>query len=185
MSDESLVTERPSLKQRALEELKTFLYITLYFWVLFLVFDLYRMSLRSEGVSIVDNGFALVNAFLLAKVALVTEGLYKRRRTRNVPLAYRVFAHSLLLSVVLIAFSLFEEGIKALFHGHALSEHLDAAGIALILARAGIFFVMLIPFCAFQELAQLLGIAPLVAVFFGRPAGKRYALVCEAKTDTE
>lgn len=182
MTDQPVAeSQRPNLKERAVEELKAFLYITLYFWLLFSVFDLYRLSLRSEGVSLLQNGFNIINALVLAKVALVTEALYKRRQMRDVRLAYRVLSHSLVLTVVLIAFGILEEAIRALVHGEAIGTQLNAAHFGFILGKAAVFFIMLIPFCAVQELAQLLGAGPLRDVFFGSPAGKRYALVTESK----
>jgi len=173
--------ERASLKERALEELKAFLYISLYFWVLCLTFELTQtMTLRSAGMTAVSSGFAIVNALVLAKVALLMETFYMRRRTWNTRLAYQVLAHSFILAVILITFSLIEEGIKALLHGEGFGAHYDAAHITFIAAKGAVFFVSLIPFCAFQELARLLGAHELSDLFFKPQSESSYTLVRES-----
>jgi len=177
--------ERATLKERALEELKAFFYIALYFWVLSLVFELTQtMTLRSTGMSIISHGFAIVNALVLAKVALLTETFYGKRRTRNLRLVYQVLAHSLILAATLIFFSLLEEGIKAVLHGEGFGAHFDGAHVTFILAKGAVFFVALIPFCAFQELARLFGTRELTDVFFEPQSDRPYALVRTANART-
>jgi hypothetical protein len=181
LTDENLEhVERVSLKERAISELKAYIYITLYFWVLLVVFDMFRdVTLRQYGLNVVNAGYAIVNALVLAKVALVTEAVYSKQQGPAIRLAYRVLTHSLLLTAILIVFNLIEEGIKSYLHHESLTAHYDVATFAFILGKAAVFFIMLIPFCAFQELAALLGSGPLMQLFFDPPAGKHYALVRE------
>ena len=145
--DTAHAAERASLKERAAEELKAFFYITLYFWIFALVFELVRaMALKSEGIGIVSQGFAIVNALVLAKVALIMEAFYKKRLLRDTRLIYQVITHALLLALILIAFSLLEEGIKALLHHQSIASHFTSADVTFILAKGAVFFVTLLPF---------------------------------------
>ena len=165
------MSEQKSLKERAAEELLAFFYITLYFWVLALTFQLtQRVTLREAGADVVHNGFAIVTALVLAKVALITEAVYKKRRVGQTRLVVLVVKHSLVLTLVLIAFSLLEEAVKSLLHGGAFGALLTPATERYVLAKAAVFFVALIPFCAFQELARIIGPEKLKRMFLA-PGG--------------
>ena len=156
------------LKERAAEELKAFVYIALYFWAFSLAFELTQTAtLRSAGVTAVHHGFAIVTALVLAKVALVLESLYKKRQVRNTRLVYQVLSHAVVLTLTLIVFGAVEEGVKLLLHGGHLGEQLTWQTESFLLAKAAVFFVALIPFCAFQELARVVGTRELTELFFG------------------
>lgn len=149
------------------------------------MFDAVRMmTLKTEGISAVSQGFAIVNALVLAKVALILEAVHKKRTVRESRLVFRVLSHSLLLTVTLIAFSLLEEGIKALIHHQALGANLDASHVSYILVKCAVFFILLIPFCAFQELARLLGSRQLTDLFLKPVSDDPYLLVRESETHT-
>jgi hypothetical protein len=184
MADDRVTTpEHESLKARAINELKSFLYITLYFWVLFLTFDVFRAGTLAEyHVSPVSQGFAIINALVLAKVTLIEEGLYARRRLRDVPLVYCVLSHALLLTAILIVFHGIEELVGAMFHGKGLAESVAAFNggrLESILSTAVIYLVVLIPFCAFQELARLVGERALREAFFASRKGVAFSLIQE------
>lgn len=183
--DHVTTSEHESLKARAINEAKSFLYITLYFWVLFLTFDVFRATtLSAYHVDVEGQGFAIVNALVLAKVTLIVEGLYARRRLRDVPLVYCVLSHALLLTVILIAFHAIEDLVRATLHGKRLAESIaDFNGEHLqgIISTGAIFLVILMPFCAFQEFARLVGGRPLRQAFFASRKGMAFSLVQEMR----
>jgi len=173
-----------SLRQRALHELRTFLVITLYFWVLFLTFDLYRWAaMQAHNISIEGQGFAIVNALVLAKVTLLVETLLARRRLHAMPMVYAVLGHALLLALILVAFHTLEDVVRGMWHGGSFIGSLAPGRdhLARLLATAAIFFVTTIPFCAFQEFARLIGHAALLRAILSPRAGVVFRLTAESQ----
>ena len=70
------MAHQPTLKERVAEEGRRFLVMFLYLWVLFALSALHeKIVLREVGASLPSQGFAFVNALVLAKVMLVGENL--------------------------------------------------------------------------------------------------------------
>jgi len=173
-----------SLRRRAIHEVRTFLVITLYFWVLFLTFDLYRWAaMQAHNISVEGQGFAIVNALVLAKVTLLVETLLARRKLHAMPMIYAVVGHALLLALILVAFHVLEDVVRGMWHGGSFigSLALDRDHLARLLAMAAIFFVTTIPFCAFQEFARLIGHAALLRAILLPRAGLAFRLVAESQ----
>ena len=63
------------LKERAVNEAKRFAIIFLYLWVLFSLFALHKSIILNEPSLILGQGFAIVNALVLAKIMLLGEAL--------------------------------------------------------------------------------------------------------------
>ena len=59
---------KPELKERAVNEAKRFVIIFLYLWVLFSLFALHKSIILNEPSLILGQGFAIVNALVLAKI---------------------------------------------------------------------------------------------------------------------
>src|SRR5271154_2972255 len=115
-------SERPSLKTRALDELRQYAVITVYLWLLFAVFSLYRrMILEEHGISAWGQSLAIVNALVFAKVILIAQALNLEAGLRKYPRIYIVLGNAVLFTIVLVAFHVFEDGIKAWFEGRALA----------------------------------------------------------------
>jgi hypothetical protein len=93
-------------------------------------------------------------------------------------LAWIVFRKSLIFAILLIAFHILEEAIRGWFQGLPLSDAVTSLGgsLAGVLAYAAIFFVVLIPFYAFQETGRVLGSDALWNLFF-KKSGKRFRLI--------
>jgi hypothetical protein len=69
---------------KAAEEGRRFLVMFVYLWALFSVFVLQEgIVLRKQGMGFTFQGFALINALVLAKVMLVSEGLDLARWLRE------------------------------------------------------------------------------------------------------
>jgi hypothetical protein len=93
-------------------------------------------------------------------------------------LAWVVLRKSLIFAILLVAFHILEEGIRAWFEGKPLSDAVTGLGgsLAGVAAYAAIFFVVLIPFYAFQETGRVLGGDALWDLFF-RSGEKRFRLI--------
>ena len=86
-----------------------------------------------------------------------------------------------MFSIVLMLFHIGEEAIRAWFYGLPLSTAVADFGGGTwsgLLTYAAIFFVALIPFFAFQEVAEAVGSAALRDFFF-TPDKKAFKLVRE------
>ena len=159
---------KKSLKERALSELEKYAVITVYLWLLFALFSLHRQLVQGHGVSVWHQGFAIVNALIFGKVILIGEVLDVGRVLERRALVWVVFGKSLIFAILLLAFHMVEEVIRAWFESEPLSTAFVDFGGTLpgLLTEVAIFFVALIPFFAFQEAARILGIGVLWNLFF-------------------
>lgn len=179
---EATGAQKESLKIRAVAEARKVAIVTLYLWFLFALFGIYkRVLLQEHGISAWNQGFAIINALVFAKVILIGQALNVGHRLRGQALVWIVLGKSLLFALLLIAFHIAEEAVRAWFNGLPLATAIAdfGGGTALGLAvYAAIFFVALTPFFAFQEVARVLGAGVLWDFFFA-VRGKRFRLVAE------
>ena len=159
---------KKNLKERAASGLERYAIITFYLWLLFALFGLHRQLLQGHGISVWQQGFAIVNALVFGKVILIGEAWELGKSQEKYALAWVVLRKSLLFAILLLAFHILEEAIRAWFEGKPLSDAVAGLGgsLAGVAANAAIFFVVLIPFYAFQETARVLGAQALWDLFF-------------------
>ena len=169
---------KKSLKERAVSELEKYAIISVYLCVLFTLLSLHRQLLQGHGISVWQHGFAIVNGLVLGKVILIGEELELGKGKASHALAWVVLRKSLIFAILLVAFHILEEAIRAWFEGQPMSGALTSLGgsLAGVMSYAAIFFVVLIPFYAFQEAARILGGGTLWDLFF-RPRLNRIRLV--------
>ncbi|HXU17187.1 MAG TPA: hypothetical protein VN708_18780 [Terriglobales bacterium] len=160
------------LKQKAYNELKEFLVIAFYLWVVFGLFLVYRsVILNEEHISYLAHGVALVNALVLGKFVLIARAFHLGDRANEAPLIYPTLLKSALFSVVLACFKIFEDAATGFYHGKSFSQSIADLGGGTwkgILTLTALLFVLLIPFFAFGELQRVLGEGKLVQLFFRR-----------------
>ncbi len=149
------------LRDAALAEGRQFLVLFLYLWVLFSLFVLNeRIILRQHGLDFVAHGFALFNAFVLAKVMLVGEHMNLSRWLNRRPLIYPILHDSFAFAVIFIVFHIVEQWIVIIVKGEAVATsipNVGGGGIGGILCVAAIIFFALIPFFAFRNFNRALG----------------------------
>jgi hypothetical protein len=162
---------RRKVAGRLVEEVKRFLVIFLYLWVLFGLFALHqRIILRQEGINFTEQGFALVNALVFGKVMLIAEDLEIGRRLRPQPLLYPILGDSILFSVLFIIFHVVEHVIIGLWEGETIAASvpvIGGGGLAGLVSVAVIYFAALTPFFALKHLSRELGEGRLKAMLFG------------------
>lgn len=151
-----------SLKQKALEEARRMLVITAYLWVLFSVFEVHRVAvLRGQHLPTSYRiGFSLINALILAKVILVADALHAGKRKAGTTMFAAVMFKSGILAMILVCFNVVEDVMVGLFHGKTLAESVPevaGGGLEGQLLVGLMIFVVLIPFCAFEELRRAIG----------------------------
>ena len=161
----------PSLKERAAEEGKRFLIMFLYLWVLFALFALHeKMVLRELHTVLPSQGFAFVNALVLAKVMLLAEDLNLGGWLQGRPLIWPILHESALFALLFIAVHYVEGILVGVFHGETVFGSvptLGGGGLAGLICVAAIMFVSLIPFFAFRDVNRALGANRLVDMVLG------------------
>jgi hypothetical protein len=167
---------RNKLKARAIHEVRRFVVIFLYLWVILGCFVLNeRIILAQRGIFVSAQGFALINALVLAKVMLVVEDLNLSRWVPPRPLIYPILHESLLLTVLFICFHIVEKVVTGLLMGESVAASVPAiggGGLGGLVCVAVILFVALIPFFAFKHVGRALGEGQLNAMLFGTPIGR-------------
>lgn len=163
-------TPQRTLKQKAYQELKEYLIISLYLWLVLGLFVLYQSVISAEeGFPFVAHGLALINALALGKVLLIARDLHFAERYKNKPLIYPTIFKSVCFAGVLGIFKLIEETIIGLIHGRSVMESIAGVGggtIKGMLSMISILAVLLVPFFGFTELRDVIGPDKLRKLFF-------------------
>ena len=159
--------------EKMLEEGKQLFGIWLYFWLIIGLFTVYKSLVLNDQNIIFHNGFAIINAWILAKVVLVAEHLKTAENLRQRPLIYPIIFKAATFSLLLICFYIGEEILVGTWHGRPIVESYPEIGGG---SRKGvvvvslILFVCLIPFFSYRELSRALGKDELHALLFRQRA---------------
>lgn len=161
---------KPELKERAVNEAKRFVIIFLYLWVLFSLFALHKSTILNEPSLILGQGFAIVNALVLAKIMLLGEAFNLADNLKSKPIIYPVVFKSAVFAVLLMGHALEEIAVRLWHGGNFASSVSDlGAGTAIRIFIVGlIMFVVLMPFFAFSEIGRDIGEDELYRLFFVR-----------------
>ena len=166
------------MEERAISELKEYAVITVYLWLLFALFSLHKELVQGLDISAWQQGFAIMNALIFGKVILIGQALEVGKGLERRALVWVVVGKSLIFAILLIAFHIVEDIIRAWFENKPPSEAFADFGGTLpgLLSYAAIFFVALIPFFAFREAGRILGNSALWNLFL-RTGEKRFRLI--------
>jgi hypothetical protein len=169
-------SKHAALKEKAKEELRLLLLVTVYLGVLFWAFLTYRRLISREmGVTTFHYGFALIEAVVIAKVILIGRAMGLGKGGTGRALAFSVLRASFVYALLIAAFAVVEHIVEGLIHGKNLVQSLAEIGdhnIDEILARALVLFVTLIPFFAIWKLDEHLGERRLFEIFFGKRSAR-------------
>ena len=167
---------KESLKDRVVGELEEYAVITAYLCVLLTVSSLHRQLLQGHGISLWQQGFAIINALVFGKVILLGQALKLGTGNENHALAWTILRRALAFSILLVVSQIVEESIRAWFqHRPVESVFAGLGGTAGILCHVAIFFVALLPFFAVQQAGLVLGARALWDFFF-HADGRRFRL---------
>ena len=165
-------TSTHTLKQKAYREMKEFLAIAFYLWVVFVVLEVHKSIILGEHhIDVPAHGLALINALALAKVMHLGRKLHLGELANAPPLIYPTLLKSALFTLALACFKILEDAVIGYYHGQTFQQSIADIGGGTgkgILSLAGIVFVVLIPFFAFTELEKVVGEGKLEKVFFHR-----------------
>lgn len=163
-------TSSRNLKQLAYQQLKEFLAIAIYLWVVFSLLVMFKsVVLAEQHIPFAYHGFAIINALALAKVMLTAKDLHLGEKFDEAPLIYPTLLKSALFTLVLACFKILEEAVVGLYHGKSFQQSISDLGGGTfngILVFALLLFAMLIPFVGYGELQKVLGEGKLEHLFF-------------------
>jgi hypothetical protein len=161
-----------TLKEKAAFQAKEFLAMFFYVWVLSALADMHEtVILAQDHLNYPAQGFAIINALILAKIMLIGEDLHLGNRFRDKALIYSILYKSLIFAVFLFGFHILEEVIVGVCRGTPVSESLPVIGAGSLkglLCRGGIVFIALIPFFAFREIGRVIGKGELWSLLLTR-----------------
>lgn len=170
-------TQKPeSMATRFKAEFKSLLGIALYFWVLFTLFAFHKAILYNEHNVLLQLGLALINSKLMAKVVFLGEHTKLSRPFEHKPLIYTILFKSLIFAILLFVFRVIEELLIGLWRGRSVYDTLfidhprfdQGNALYAIAMVCTIMFVALIPFFAYREVEDALGVETLRGLLFKR-----------------
>jgi hypothetical protein len=174
-------TGKPSLKARLYDELRKFLMIFSYLWLVFSVFLVHEwVVLASNNISFRFYGLAVVNALILSKIMLIAEAFKFADRLNDKPLMYPIAFKSIAFSVLLVVSYIVEEIVVGLFHGKSVVESfpkIGSGGFVGALTIGAILGIALVPFFSFREIARVIGEAEFRSLMLG-PAKEAPGSAC-------
>ncbi len=176
--------EPRSFKRWLMHEITRFIWIFLYLWVLFGLFVLHeRIILGQRGIDFALQGFALVNALILAKVMLIAEDLKLDQRFSRYPLLVSIAIDAALFATLFLVFHVLEAVVVGLVQGRPAVASVPAigqGGLAGAITTAVILFFALLPYFMFKNLSRILGPERFKGLLTGSPTTLRAQLEGDA-----
>jgi hypothetical protein len=170
---------KATLHQRAMHELKEFVFLSLYLYITLGAVILMKTAvLHTQGIELTPWGSAIVKAMVLAKFMLLGRAMNIGERTTSSPLIWPTLHKAFAFLLLLIIMTIVEEAVVGLFHHQSIDVSLgELVGPRLQEAIASILIMLLvlIPYFAFRVLDEALGEGRLVRMFFvaREPMGRR------------
>ena len=161
---------KSNLKERAVHQLKEFLAMFIYLWIL-LTLLVINQSIVVAQDAYQAHFFAFVNALILAKVLLIGEHLHLGNRFRDKPLLYSILYKCFVFTIFFIVVHILERMIDGVWSGRTIAQSFpDIGGGSLkrILSMGATLFVALIPFFAFREISRVIGPGELWSLLLSR-----------------
>ena len=165
--------KRRGIKERAVEEFRRFLILFLYLWVLFGLFVLNEAVIyRQRGFNFAFQGFAILNALVLAKVMLVIEDVELARWLKGRPVAWTILFEATVCTVLFLCFHVLERLVVGGFYDAGIEASLPSIGgggfLGLMIVSL-IIFISLLPFFAFKNVVRAIGTDRMKEILFQYP----------------
>jgi hypothetical protein len=158
-------------KDRARAELRSYLIITGYIWVILSLMHLHDAMLSGTyHFSLTKHGWSIINALILGKVVLIAEALHMGDRLAKRMPAFAVLLKSLVFGAAIIVFHFAEQVVTALWQGQSFSHALEvfqAEGFHKSLLTAAIVSIALIPYVLIKEIEKRTGQSDLLLLAVG------------------
>ncbi|MGH6865584.1 MAG: DUF4339 domain-containing protein [Methyloceanibacter sp.] len=171
--------DKPTLKQRVVQEIKQFAAIFLYLWVVFLVLLIHEWIVLSQhAISFKFYELGAINALVLAKIMLIADHFPFAERLQARPLMYPIAYKAVAFTTLLFVAYVLEEMLLGWFRGKGFFDSVPQVGGGTVLGALSlwlIFCVALLPFSAFKEIQRAIGAAEFRWMLFGRRADSKTA----------
>jgi len=171
MADQSLPLPRQH-KEKAFDEFKRFIVIFLYLWVVFGLLSIHKsIVLVQNHLDYPEHIFAIINAFIFAKVLLIGEHFHLGTRFKDRPLIYPILHKCFVFTALLICFHIVESVLVGVWHGKTMVDSIPpivGGSVKGILSAGVMCFVVLLPFFAFREIGDVIGHRELWTLIFTR-----------------
>lgn len=158
---------------RLRQEMREYLYISLYLWVCFSALILYESAiLQTEHANLVPLGSAAIKALILGKFILIGKAIKAGERMKPGFLLQRIALKSVAMLLVLIVLKALEEIVAGALHGHSVADvfaEFMARSWLQDVAPAVIMLLVLIPLIAWEEIDKALGKGRLRQLLLQRP----------------
>jgi hypothetical protein len=168
--DKTMNDAKRTVKQKALQGMMEYLFISFYLGVVFSLFTVYKVVILAEhNIDFAPHGFAILNALALAKIMLVAQELHFAEQLRDAPLIYPTLLKSFAFSILLACFKIAEHTVVGMFHGKSFYAAIASGAEGSWTATATItalLFVVLVPFFGYTELRRVFGKDRLEGAFF-------------------
>ena len=175
MSEEA--TTKPSLRHRAVVEFKEMLALTAYLYVCLGSLMLLKSAILQEvGISFDVWGIAIVKALVLAKFMLLGRAANIGTRYKHQPLIWPTLHMAFMFLLLLLVLTTLEEVLVGLIHGRTLAAslaHVVGPTFFVGFATCFVMFLVLVPYCAFRVLGDVLGDDYLLRMYFVERLDKR------------
>jgi len=168
---------KPTLRERGVHEAREFAIIAVYLYITLGAVILYKAAvLHGQGIGFEPWGLAIVKAAVLAKFVLIGHAMRLGEGFKAGSLIWPTLYKSFSFLIFLVVLTIIEAIVVGLFHQRpvvASLQELFGARLYEILAGFLVMLLILIPYFAFRELAEVLGRGTLVRLFFSdRTAAK-------------
>ena len=154
-------SSKPTLKERAIEEMHSFKLVACYLFVCFAVLMLYESTLPGGAeAGVFSLGTAAIKAAILAKFLLLGQALGVGERSLATKLGRTIVGKSVQLWLLVIVLSVAEELVVGKYHGKSFGASLaeyESRSILHMLAKSLVVLLVLLPLIATREFSRTLG----------------------------
>jgi hypothetical protein len=160
---------KTSIRERASNELKAFVILTVYFYACFGALIFYKFAiLEAQGVGFAPWGIAIIKAAICAKFMLVGRAFHIGEQYNRHPLIVPTLFRSFSFLALLVVLNVIEEIVVGAVHGRAILDSIVgiAGGPQQMAAASVILLLILIPYFALRSLADVIGDRTLARLFF-------------------
>ena len=173
-----------NIKEKAIEEVRSFLVMALYLWFVFALMLLNEaVILKKPDLNVLGQGFAIINALVMAKVMLIADDLGLGRELDGLPLAWSIAYKAVLFGLLFVVFHEAEHYAVAWFNGHSKTMTLPTVGGGTWAGAACVWAAMavsLAPFFAIREISKLVGVGRVWRLMF-QPGARDASAAEEAR----
>ena len=163
---------KPTLKERAIEEMRSFKLIASYLFVCFAVLMFYESTLPGGAeAGVFSLGAAAIKAAILAKFLLLGQALGVGEKALVSQLGPTIIGKSIQLWLLVIVLSVAEELLVGRYHGKSFGASLaeyESRSILHMLAKSLLVLLVLLPLIATREFSRTLGPGVLRAMLAGK-----------------